>query len=141
MMALLLGLLRTDLLANDISAVTRVMDILQNGAKEHTDSCPPHDQNTSKHSATEIHHSAKLKSKSSGVQNMTFAKLSNADVSYLPSNLCLRKSNSAFCIMSVTCTQKQKDAKKKEFRFKCPLFLELHFVTYFTVIFPVVVCL
>lgn len=33
MMALLLGLLRTDLLANDISAVTRVIDILQNEKK------------------------------------------------------------------------------------------------------------
>lgn len=34
MMALLLGLLRTDLLANDISAVTRVIDILQKEDKD-----------------------------------------------------------------------------------------------------------
>lgn len=33
MMALLLGLLRTDLLASDISAVTRVIDILQHDEK------------------------------------------------------------------------------------------------------------
>lgn len=31
---------------------------------------------------------------------------------HLPSNLCLRKSNSAFCIMSVTCRDKQKDVKR-----------------------------
>lgn len=34
-MALLLGLLRTDLLANDISAVTRVIEILKNHLKIH----------------------------------------------------------------------------------------------------------
>lgn len=33
MMALLLGLLRTDLLASDMSAVTRVIDILQHDEK------------------------------------------------------------------------------------------------------------
>lgn len=33
MMALLLGLLRTDLLAKEMSAVTRVIDILQNKTK------------------------------------------------------------------------------------------------------------
>lgn len=36
-MALLLGLLRTDLLAKDISAVTRVIDILQEWDKQSTD--------------------------------------------------------------------------------------------------------
>lgn len=73
MMALLLGLFSTDLLANDISAVTLVMDILKTNQR----------RTLNKYFRATIH--------------------SEADVTtHLPSNLCFRKSNSAFCIISVT---------------------------------------
>lgn len=73
MMALLLGLFSTDLLANDMSAVTLVMDILKTNQR----------RTVNKYFRATIH--------------------SEADVTtHLPSNLCFRKSNSAFCIISVT---------------------------------------
>lgn len=70
MTARLLGLFSTDLLANDMSAITRVMETLPTqGATGH------------------------IKPRSHELKRGT----------HLPSNLCFRKSNSAFCIMSVTC--------------------------------------
>lgn len=77
MMALLLGLLRTDLLAREMSAVTRVIEILQ------------------KPRNTAITVTA---------EGRGLARPEGTDTD-LPSNLCLRKSKSAFCIMSVTCTR------------------------------------
>lgn len=81
-MALLLGLFRTDLLANDISAVTRVMEILE--------------KNYVYVYVTQNHHLEPALQLQFSVIRM--------NSSYRPSNLCLRKSKSAFCIMSVTCT-------------------------------------
>lgn len=77
MMALLLGLFSTDLLANDMSAVTLVMDILK-----HNDKC---------------HLTFDTERTGSG---MTLCVTDT--VAHLPSNRCFRKSNSAFCIISVT---------------------------------------
>lgn len=76
MMALLLGLFSTDLLANDMSAVTLVMDILQ------------------QHRTCQTEH---------GTMMMYCVKdAASLSAAHLPSNLCFRKSNSAFCIISVT---------------------------------------
>lgn len=79
MMALLLGLFSTDLLAKDMSAVTLVMDILKT-------SPPP--------KKTDI--SQDLQGKLAVIHSET------DETTHLPSNLCFRKSNSAFCIISVT---------------------------------------
>lgn len=83
MMALLLGLLSTDLLANDMSAVTLVMDILQQ-------------------------HKAYMSYKANWQQD---DELNNKCcfplTAHLPSNRCFRKSNSAFCIISVTCIKEE----------------------------------
>lgn len=82
-MALLLGLFRTDLLASDISAVTRVIEILKNYFQIWK-------------YVTQNHHL--------GPALQLQFSVSRINSSYRPSNLCLRKSKSAFCIMSVTCT-------------------------------------
>lgn len=84
MMALLLGLFSTDLLANDMSAVTLVMDILEKKKKKRRIHTRHPEQTVSRmmHCTTDA------------------ASLLTA---HLPSNLCFRKSNSAFCIISVTC--------------------------------------
>lgn len=78
MMALLLGLFSTDLLANDMSAVTLVMDILKTNRRKTFNRVLP------------------------GQTRRPFTAQADASGAHLPSNLCFRKSNSAFCIMSVT---------------------------------------
>lgn len=77
MMVCLLGLLRTERLAKEMSAVTRVMDILE-------ETCG----------------TATFRSREKGRRHEEDQPL--LFPTYLPSNLCLRKSKSAFCIMSVT---------------------------------------
>lgn len=85
-MTLLLGLFSTDLLAKEMSAVTLVIDILKLGNK-----------------CTEIMNTWTGK----------VFKIKNAlkAVPHLPSNLCFRKSKSAFCIISVTCVQTHEDRR------------------------------
>lgn len=77
MMVCLLGLLRTERLAKEMSAVTRVMDILE-------ETC-----------GTATFRSREKGGRREEDQPLLFP-------TYLPSNLCFRKSKSAFCIMSVT---------------------------------------
>lgn len=87
MMALLLGLFSTDLLANDMSAVTLVMDIL----KQHK------------------HTSYRANRQEDDDDDDALYSVS----AHLPSNLCFRKSNRAFCIMSVTCRQESGQKKQR----------------------------
>lgn len=94
MMARLLGLLSTDLLANDMSAVTLVMDILQQSKTYVSQRAHWHQEDGSN------------------------KRLCITVTAHLPSNLCFRKSNSAFCIISVTCSNEsngwQRTKMKKE---------------------------
>lgn len=83
-------LLRTDLLANDRSAVTRVIEILK----------------SPKHTGPKI-----FSETSVGHVCRTAVSASPLSLTHLPSNLCLRKSKRAFCIMSVTWQVKKTNKK------------------------------
>ena len=109
MMMCLLGLLRTERLAREISAVTRVMEILGDGARGARGQggleCPaysPGSRTASYPSIQEFQDCHSSHPAHPQQQRTMVGVESQLPGSYLPSNRCFKKSNKAFCIMSVT---------------------------------------
>lgn len=109
MIICLLGLLRTERLAREMSAVTRVMEILGDGVRgvwgQGGLECPAHFPDSRPASYPSVQESQDCHSGHPAhpqQQRTTVEVGSQLPGSYLPSNRCFKKSNKAFCIMSVT---------------------------------------